>query len=170
MQHRISLFVFLFHRRNSKHALARHKALQWTKSYILPEFPYDVKCMLAEQKCPDHSMRIRIIEFLQADMTKYLEGSLWVATVRRWSVLRGEENLCGSRSPWLMADKVNQSSICGFRRGPVVIKLVKGLLHNPQHPYKNPGMAAYVCHGSSALGRWGIDRWVPGTLWPASLI
>ncbi|OBS68016.1 hypothetical protein A6R68_03443, partial [Neotoma lepida] len=62
--------------RNVKHVLARHKALQWTKSYVLPEFPYDVKCMLAEQKCPDHSMRIRIIEFLQADMTKYLEGSL----------------------------------------------------------------------------------------------
>jgi hypothetical protein len=32
--------------------------------------------MLVEQKRPDHSMRIRIIEFLQADMTKYLEGSL----------------------------------------------------------------------------------------------
>ncbi|VTJ91197.1 Hypothetical predicted protein, partial [Marmota monax] len=62
--------------RNMKHVLARNKALQWSKSYILPEFPYDVKCMLAEQKCPDHSMRIRIIEFLQADMTKYLEGSL----------------------------------------------------------------------------------------------
>ncbi|XP_049994030.1 sterile alpha motif domain-containing protein 3 [Alexandromys fortis] len=67
-------------RRNSKPVLARHKALQWTKSYILPEFPYDVKCMLAEQKCPDHSMRIRIIEFLQADMTKYLEGSLYPTT------------------------------------------------------------------------------------------
>ncbi|KAM4816582.1 sterile alpha motif domain-containing protein 3 isoform 2-T2 [Urocitellus parryii] len=67
-------------RRNMKHVLARNKALQWTKSYILPEFPYDVKCMLAEQKCPDHSMRIRIIEFLQADMTKYLEGSLYPTT------------------------------------------------------------------------------------------
>ncbi|XP_008568584.1 PREDICTED: sterile alpha motif domain-containing protein 3 [Galeopterus variegatus] len=63
-------------RRNMKHI----KALQWTKSYVLPEFPYDVKCMLAEQKCPDHSMRIRIIEFLQADMTKYLEGSLYPTT------------------------------------------------------------------------------------------
>ncbi|PNJ78510.1 SAMD3 isoform 14, partial [Pongo abelii] len=40
--------------RNVKHILARSKALQWTKSYVLPEFPYDVKCMLAEQKCPDH--------------------------------------------------------------------------------------------------------------------
>ncbi|KAM8788391.1 sterile alpha motif domain-containing protein 3 [Rhynchonycteris naso] len=67
-------------RRNVKHALARNKALQWTKSYVLPEFPYDVKCMLAEQKCPDHSMRIRIIEFLQADMTKYLKGSLYPST------------------------------------------------------------------------------------------
>ncbi|XP_031236187.1 sterile alpha motif domain-containing protein 3 isoform X2 [Mastomys coucha] len=67
-------------RRNVKHVVARHKALQWTKSYILPEFPYDVKCMLAEQKRPDHSMRIRIIEFLQADMTKYLEGSLYPTT------------------------------------------------------------------------------------------
>ncbi|VFV33888.1 Hypothetical predicted protein [Lynx pardinus] len=67
-------------RRNVKHVLARNKALQWTKSYVLPEFPYDVKCMLAEQKCPDHSMRIRIIEFLQADMTKYLEGSLYPST------------------------------------------------------------------------------------------
>uniref|UniRef100_A0A2R9AP27 Sterile alpha motif domain containing 3 n=2 Tax=Pan paniscus TaxID=9597 RepID=A0A2R9AP27_PANPA len=67
-------------RRNVKHILARSKALQWTKSYVLPEFPYDVKCMLAEQKCPDHSMRIRIIEFLQADMTKYLEGSLYPST------------------------------------------------------------------------------------------
>uniref|UniRef100_A0A2K6KLK1 Sterile alpha motif domain containing 3 n=2 Tax=Rhinopithecus bieti TaxID=61621 RepID=A0A2K6KLK1_RHIBE len=70
----------LKHRRNVKHILARSKALQWTKSYVLPEFPYDVKCMLAEQKCPDHSMRIRIIEFLQADMTKYLEGSLYPNT------------------------------------------------------------------------------------------
>lgn len=59
-----------------KHVLRRNKVLPRTKSYALPEFPYDVKCMLAEQKCPDHSMRIRIIEFLQADMTKYLEGSL----------------------------------------------------------------------------------------------
>uniref|UniRef100_A0A8C2QVV9 SAM domain-containing protein n=1 Tax=Capra hircus TaxID=9925 RepID=A0A8C2QVV9_CAPHI len=67
-------------RRNVRHILARNKALQWTKSYVLPEFPYDVKCMLAEQKCPDHSMRIRIIEFLQADMTKYLEGSLYPTT------------------------------------------------------------------------------------------
>ncbi|XP_070232761.1 sterile alpha motif domain-containing protein 3 isoform X2 [Bos mutus] len=67
-------------RRNVRHILARNKALQWTKSYVLPEFPYDVKCMLAEQKCPDHSMRIRIIEFLQADMTKYLEGSLYPST------------------------------------------------------------------------------------------
>ncbi|XP_032699354.1 sterile alpha motif domain-containing protein 3 isoform X2 [Lontra canadensis] len=67
-------------RRNVKRVLARTKALQWTKSYVLPEFPYDVKCMLAEQKCPDHSMRIRIIEFLQADMTKYLEGSLYPST------------------------------------------------------------------------------------------
>ncbi|XP_073931047.1 sterile alpha motif domain-containing protein 3 isoform X2 [Castor canadensis] len=67
-------------RRNVKHVLARNKALQWTKSYVLPEFPYDVKCMLAEQKCPDHSMRIRVIEFLQADMTKYLEGSLYPTT------------------------------------------------------------------------------------------
>ncbi|EGV99651.1 Sterile alpha motif domain-containing protein 3, partial [Cricetulus griseus] len=67
-------------RRHAKHVLARYKASQWTKSYVLPEFPYDVKCMLAEQKCPDHSMRIRIIEFLQADMTKYLEGSLYPTT------------------------------------------------------------------------------------------
>uniref|UniRef100_A0A8C6RQS6 Sterile alpha motif domain containing 3 n=2 Tax=Nannospalax galili TaxID=1026970 RepID=A0A8C6RQS6_NANGA len=67
-------------RRNVKHILARTKALQWTKSYVIPEFPYDVKCMLAEQKSPDHSMRIRIIEFLQADMTKYLEGSLYPST------------------------------------------------------------------------------------------
>ncbi|XP_023614895.1 sterile alpha motif domain-containing protein 3 [Myotis lucifugus] len=67
-------------RRNVKHVLARNKALQWTKSYVLPEFPYDVRCLLAEQKCPDHSMRIRIIEFLQADMTKYLKGSLYPST------------------------------------------------------------------------------------------
>uniref|UniRef100_A0A9L0INU4 Sterile alpha motif domain containing 3 n=1 Tax=Equus asinus TaxID=9793 RepID=A0A9L0INU4_EQUAS len=64
-------------RRNVKHVVARNKALQWTKSYVLPEFPYDIKCMLAEEKCPDHSVRIRIIEFLQVDMTKYLEGSLY---------------------------------------------------------------------------------------------
>ncbi|KAK2499603.1 hypothetical protein MC885_008881, partial [Smutsia gigantea] len=67
-------------RRNAKHVQARNKALQWIKSYVLPEFPYDIKCMLAEQKSPDHSMRIRIIEFLQADMTKYLEGSLYPTT------------------------------------------------------------------------------------------
>ncbi|XP_008048063.1 sterile alpha motif domain-containing protein 3 [Carlito syrichta] len=67
-------------RRNVKHVLARNKAFQWMKSYVLPEFPYDVKCMLAQQKCPDHSMRIRMIEFLQADMTKYLEGSLYPST------------------------------------------------------------------------------------------
>ncbi|XP_049756605.1 sterile alpha motif domain-containing protein 3 isoform X5 [Elephas maximus indicus] len=66
--------------RTMKYVLARNKALQWTKPYVLPEFPYDVKCMLAEQKCPDHSMRIRMIEFLQADMTKYLEGSLYPST------------------------------------------------------------------------------------------
>ncbi|XP_004630313.1 sterile alpha motif domain-containing protein 3 [Octodon degus] len=67
-------------RRSMKPILARNKALRWARSYMLPEFPYDVKCMLAEQKCPDHSMRIRIIEFLQADMTKYLEGSLYPTT------------------------------------------------------------------------------------------
>uniref|UniRef100_H0V7G2 SAM domain-containing protein n=2 Tax=Cavia porcellus TaxID=10141 RepID=H0V7G2_CAVPO len=67
-------------RRNMRHILARNKALQWARSYVLPEFPYDVQCMLAEQKCPDHSTRIRIIEFLQADMTKYLEGSLYPTT------------------------------------------------------------------------------------------
>uniref|UniRef100_A0A7M4ECC0 Sterile alpha motif domain containing 3 n=1 Tax=Crocodylus porosus TaxID=8502 RepID=A0A7M4ECC0_CROPO len=67
----------LKHKKNMKPVFARHKTLQWTNSYILPEFPYDVKCILAERKCPDHSMRIRIIEFLQADMTKYLEGSLY---------------------------------------------------------------------------------------------
>ncbi|KAM5327084.1 sterile alpha motif domain-containing protein 3 isoform 2-T2 [Glossophaga mutica] len=66
--------------RNVKHVLAGNKALQWTKSYILPEFPYDVRCTLAERKCPDHSVRIRIIEFLQADMTKYLKGSLYPTT------------------------------------------------------------------------------------------
>lgn len=64
-------------RRNVKHVLAGNKALHWTKSYVLPEFPYDVRCMLAERKCPDHSVRIRIIECLQADMTKYLRGSLY---------------------------------------------------------------------------------------------
>ncbi|XP_053142477.1 sterile alpha motif domain-containing protein 3 isoform X2 [Hemicordylus capensis] len=67
-------------KKNMRYVLARYKALQWTNSYILPEFPYDVKCILAERKCPDHSMRIRIIEFLQADMTKYLEGSLYPTT------------------------------------------------------------------------------------------
>ncbi|CAI5770090.1 sterile alpha motif domain-containing protein 3 isoform X1 [Podarcis lilfordi] len=67
-------------KKNMRHVLARCKALQWTNSYILPEFPYDVKCILAERKCPDHSVRIRIIEFLQADMTKYLEGSLYPTT------------------------------------------------------------------------------------------
>ncbi|KFO89462.1 Sterile alpha motif domain-containing protein 3, partial [Buceros rhinoceros silvestris] len=60
-----------------KSFFARYKMLQWTSSYALPDFPYDVKCILAEKKCPDHSMRIRIIEFLQADMTKYLGGSLY---------------------------------------------------------------------------------------------
>ncbi|XP_053829639.1 sterile alpha motif domain-containing protein 3 isoform X1 [Vidua macroura] len=64
-------------KKNLKSFFARHKMLQWTSSYVLPDFPYDVKCVLAEKKCPDHSMRIRIIEFLQADMTKYLEGSLY---------------------------------------------------------------------------------------------
>ncbi|NXA47076.1 SAMD3 protein, partial [Nothocercus julius] len=63
--------------KNMKSFLARCKTLQWTSSYALPDFPYDVKCILAEKKCPDHSMRIRIIEFLQADMTKYLKGSLY---------------------------------------------------------------------------------------------
>ncbi|KAM5228779.1 sterile alpha motif domain-containing protein 3 [Ctenodactylus gundi] len=67
-------------RRNTRHVLARTKALRWTRSYVLPEFPYDVRCTLAEHRCPDHSMRIRIIEFLQADMTKYLEGSLYPTT------------------------------------------------------------------------------------------
>uniref|UniRef100_A0A8C5JLR6 SAM domain-containing protein n=1 Tax=Junco hyemalis TaxID=40217 RepID=A0A8C5JLR6_JUNHY len=64
-------------KKNLKSFFVRHKMLQWTSSYVLPDFPYDVKCILAEKKCPDHSMRIRIIEFLQADMTKYLEGSLY---------------------------------------------------------------------------------------------
>ncbi|NXS21999.1 SAMD3 protein, partial [Mystacornis crossleyi] len=63
--------------KNPKSFLARFKTLQWTSSYTLPDFPYDVTCILAERKCPDHSMRIRIIEFLQADMTKYLQGSLY---------------------------------------------------------------------------------------------
>ncbi|XP_061482304.1 sterile alpha motif domain-containing protein 3 isoform X2 [Rhineura floridana] len=67
-------------KKTMRHVLARCKALEWTNSYILPEFPYDVKCILAEGKCPDHSVRIRIIEFLQADMTKYLEGSLYPTT------------------------------------------------------------------------------------------
>ncbi|XP_050828632.1 sterile alpha motif domain-containing protein 3 [Serinus canaria] len=67
-------------KKNLKSFFARHKMLQWTSSYVLPDFPYDVKCILAEKKCPDHSMRIRIIEFLQADMTKYLEGSLYPNT------------------------------------------------------------------------------------------
>nr|XP_009687098.1 PREDICTED: sterile alpha motif domain-containing protein 3 isoform X2 [Struthio camelus australis] len=64
-------------KKNMKSFFTRYKTLQWTSSYALPDFPYDVKCILAEKKCPDHSMRIRIIEFLQADMTKYLEGSLY---------------------------------------------------------------------------------------------
>ncbi|NXC17291.1 SAMD3 protein, partial [Corythaeola cristata] len=63
--------------KNLKSFFARYKTLQWTSSYVLPDFPYDVKYLLAEKKCPDHSMRIRIIEFLQADMTKYLGGSLY---------------------------------------------------------------------------------------------
>ncbi|NWX52557.1 SAMD3 protein, partial [Steatornis caripensis] len=70
-------FPEVISRKNLKSFFARHKALQWTSSYALPDFPYDVKCVLAEKKSPDHSMRIRIIEFLQADMTKYLEGSLY---------------------------------------------------------------------------------------------
>ncbi|KAM6279311.1 sterile alpha motif domain-containing protein 3 [Porphyrio hochstetteri] len=64
-------------KKNLKSFFARYKTLQWTSSYALPDFPYDVKCILAEKKCPDHSMRIRIIEYLQADMTKYLKGSLY---------------------------------------------------------------------------------------------
>ncbi|XP_073193391.1 sterile alpha motif domain-containing protein 3 isoform X2 [Lepidochelys kempii] len=64
-------------KKNMKHVFARCETVQWTNSYVLPEFPYDVQCILEERKCPDHSMRIRIIEFLQADMTKYLEGSLY---------------------------------------------------------------------------------------------
>ncbi|NWI15208.1 SAMD3 protein, partial [Crypturellus soui] len=70
-------FAGAFSGKNMKSFLARYKMLQWTSSYALPDFPYDVKCMLAEKKCPNHSMRIRIIEFLQADMTKYLKGSLY---------------------------------------------------------------------------------------------
>ncbi|XP_054248991.1 sterile alpha motif domain-containing protein 3 [Indicator indicator] len=62
---------------NLKSFVARYKTLQWTSCYALPDFPHDIKCILAEKKSPDHSMRIRIIEFLQADMTKYLEGSLY---------------------------------------------------------------------------------------------
>ncbi|KAM9382176.1 LOW QUALITY PROTEIN: sterile alpha motif domain-containing protein 3 [Phaethornis superciliosus] len=64
-------------KKNLKSVMARYKMLQWSSSYSLPDFPYDIKCILAEKKCPDHSMRIRIIEVLQADMTKYLEGSLY---------------------------------------------------------------------------------------------
>ncbi|XP_021246629.1 sterile alpha motif domain-containing protein 3 [Numida meleagris] len=48
-----------------------------TCSYTLPNFPYDVKMVLGEKKYPDHSMRIRMIDCLQADMTKYLAGSLY---------------------------------------------------------------------------------------------
>ncbi|XP_019468544.2 sterile alpha motif domain-containing protein 3 [Meleagris gallopavo] len=48
-----------------------------TCSYTLPNFPYDVKMVLGEKKYPDHSMRIRIVDCLQADMTKYLAGSLY---------------------------------------------------------------------------------------------
>ncbi|KAM6466540.1 LOW QUALITY PROTEIN: sterile alpha motif domain-containing protein 3 [Liasis olivaceus] len=61
-------------KKNMKHVLAR-QVLQ-THSHILPVFPYDVKCVLAEGKYPDHSMEIWIIEFLQADMIKYCDGSL----------------------------------------------------------------------------------------------
>ncbi|XP_036901655.1 sterile alpha motif domain-containing protein 3 isoform X2 [Sturnira hondurensis] len=67
-------------RRNGKHVLAGNRTFHWTKSYVLPELPYDVRCTLAERKCPDHSVRIRIIEFLQADLTKYLQGSLYPTT------------------------------------------------------------------------------------------
>ncbi|XP_007450592.1 PREDICTED: sterile alpha motif domain-containing protein 3 [Lipotes vexillifer] len=91
-------------RRNVKQVLTGNKALQWTKSYVLPEFPYDVKCMLAEQKCPDHSMRIRIIEFLQADMTKYLEGSLYPSTQQYNDVV----NALLQAHPFLVEDG------CGF--------------------------------------------------------
>ncbi|XP_031470141.1 sterile alpha motif domain-containing protein 3 [Phasianus colchicus] len=48
-----------------------------TCSYTLPNFPYDVKMVLGEKKYPDHSMRIRMVDCLQADMTKYLAGSLY---------------------------------------------------------------------------------------------
>ncbi|NXE49004.1 SAMD3 protein, partial [Casuarius casuarius] len=74
--------------KNTKSFFTRYKTLQWTSSYALPDFPYDVKCILAEKKCPDHSMRIRIIEFLQADMTKYLEGSLYPNTQQYNIVVR----------------------------------------------------------------------------------
>ncbi|NXV81978.1 SAMD3 protein, partial [Atlantisia rogersi] len=70
-------FPELINGKNLKSFFARYKTLQWTSSYALPDFPYDVKCILEEKKCPDHSMRIRIIEYLQADMTKYLKGSLY---------------------------------------------------------------------------------------------
>ncbi|KAM6185423.1 sterile alpha motif domain-containing protein 3 [Rhynchocyon petersi] len=90
--------------RSLKHIPARNKALQWTKSYVLPEFPYDVKCMLAEQKCPDHSTRIRMIEFLQADMTKYLEGSLYPSTQQYNRVV----------SALLQAHPFLDESGCGF--------------------------------------------------------
>lgn len=66
----------IFFRRNPRSCSAVCKMLHWKNSYTLPAFPYDVKILLAEKKCPDHSMRIRIIECLQADMTKYLAGSL----------------------------------------------------------------------------------------------
>ncbi|XP_012952234.2 sterile alpha motif domain-containing protein 3 isoform X1 [Anas platyrhynchos] len=64
-------------KRNLRSCSAVCKMLHWKNSYTLPAFPYDVKILLAEKKCPDHSMRIRIIECLQADMTKYLAGSLY---------------------------------------------------------------------------------------------
>uniref|UniRef100_A0A8B9SNE7 Sterile alpha motif domain containing 3 n=1 Tax=Anas platyrhynchos TaxID=8839 RepID=A0A8B9SNE7_ANAPL len=67
----------IFFRRNLRSCSAVCKMLHWKNSYTLPAFPYDVKILLAEKKCPDHSMRIRIIECLQADMTKYLAGSLY---------------------------------------------------------------------------------------------
>ncbi|NXP49616.1 SAMD3 protein, partial [Heliornis fulica] len=72
-----SKFPEVINGKNLKSCFARYKTLQWMSSYSLPDLPYDVKCTLAEKKCPDHSMRIRIIEFLQADMTKYLQGSLY---------------------------------------------------------------------------------------------
>ncbi|KAK1338025.1 hypothetical protein QTO34_001131 [Cnephaeus nilssonii] len=51
----------------------------------------------------DHSMRIRIIEFLQADMTKYLKGSLYPSTQQYDDVVNAllqahpflEEDGCG---------------------------------------------------------------------------